>query len=265
MGRGLVGDDVDGRVARAAAAGRPRRRCRAARWTAAGRLSRPRWPADGVVDVVGLVVEVAVLDAAGDPGLVAVHADRHAAVHGDGQRLGAAHAAQAGGQRDRARPACRRTAWPRRRRTSRRCPAGCPGCRCRSRSPRSSGRTWSARAASRRRNSSQVAHCGTRLELAMSTRGAHSWVRNTPTGLPDWTSRVSSSSRSCSVAMIAVEGVPAAGGAAGAAVDDELVGVFGHLGVEVVHQHAHRALGGPALAAALGAAGRADRVPCSAS
>ena len=51
-------------------------------------------------------------------------------------------------------------------------------------------------AASRRRNSSQLAHWGTRLELAMSTRGAHSWVRNTPTGLPDWTSRVSSPSRS---------------------------------------------------------------------
>ena len=27
----------------------------------------------------------------------------------------------------------------------------------------------------------------------MSTRGAHSWVRKTPTGLPDWTSIVSSS------------------------------------------------------------------------
>ena len=26
----------------------------------------------------------------------------------------------------------------------------------------------------------------------MSTRGAPSWVRTTPTGLPDWTSRVSS-------------------------------------------------------------------------
>ena len=33
---------------------------------------------------------------------------------------------------------------------------------------------------------------GTRLEFAISTRGAHSWVRNTPTGLPDWTSSVSS-------------------------------------------------------------------------
>ncbi len=58
-------------------------------------------------------------------------------------------------------------------------------------------------AASRRRNSSQVAHCGTRLELAIRTRGAHSWVRKTPTGLPDWTSSVSSSPRSRSEATMA--------------------------------------------------------------
>ena len=37
----------------------------------------------------------------------------------------------------------------------------------------------------------------------MSTRGAHSWVRITPTGLPDWTSSVSSSRKSCSDATIA--------------------------------------------------------------
>src|ERR1035438_5785498 len=39
--------------------------------------------------------------------------------------------------------------------------------------------------ASKRRNSSQVAHCGTRLAFAIRIRGAHSWVRKTPTGLPD--------------------------------------------------------------------------------
>jgi hypothetical protein len=41
------------------------------------------------------------------------------------------------------------------------------------------------------------------LELAISTRGAHSWVRMTPTGLPDWTSIVSSSRSSVSVRTIA--------------------------------------------------------------
>jgi Bacterial protein of unknown function (DUF899) len=42
-----------------------------------------------------------------------------------------------------------------------------------------------AGAATPRCGHSQVAQCGTRLELAISTRGASRWVRNTPTGLPD--------------------------------------------------------------------------------
>ncbi len=56
---------------------------------------------------------------------------------------------------------------------------------------------------SKRRNSSQLPHSGTRLLLASSTRGAHSWVRNTPTGLPDCTSIVSSAFKVVSVRAIA--------------------------------------------------------------
>jgi hypothetical protein len=59
-------------------------------------------PADRVVDAGGLLVQVAALDPAGDPGLVALDADDHAAVHGHGQRLRPAHAAEPAGQRDRA-------------------------------------------------------------------------------------------------------------------------------------------------------------------
>jgi hypothetical protein len=54
--------------------------------------------------------------------------------------------------------------------------------------------------------------------------------------------------------------VPAPGGAAGAAVHDELVGMFGHLGVEIVHQHAHRALLGPALTGSLSTARSTHRL-----
>ena len=53
------------------------------------------------VQGVGPHVQVAVLDAALDGARVAVDADRDAVVHGDGERLGAAHAAEPGGQGDR--------------------------------------------------------------------------------------------------------------------------------------------------------------------
>ena len=45
-----------------------------------------------------------------------------------------------------------------------------------------------------RRNSSHVAHAGTSMAFVMRTRGASGCDRKTPTGLPDWTSRVSSPS-----------------------------------------------------------------------
>ena len=54
-----------------------------------------------------------------------------------------------------------------------------------------------------------------------------------------------------------VEGLPVARRLAGAAVDDQVLGTFGDLGVEVVHQHAHRGLLLPALAAQLCASRRA--------
>src|SRR5512146_3190801 len=50
---------------------------------------------------------------------------------------------------------------------------------------------------------SHVAQCGTRFELAISTLGASRCVLNTATGLPDWTSSVSSSSRFFSDSRIA--------------------------------------------------------------
>jgi hypothetical protein len=56
----------------------------------------------------------------------------------------------------------------------------------------------------------------------------------------------------------AIEAVPIARGAADAAIDHQLVGFFSDLGVEIVHQHAERRLGQPALGADRGAARRAD-------
>ena len=56
----------------------------------------------------------------------------------------------------------------------------------------------------------------------------------------------------------AVEIFPRAGGAADAAIDDQLVRVLGHIGIEIVHQHAQRCFRQPAPGADLGAARRAD-------
>ncbi len=132
----------------APARARPRRRCRPARSTrrrpaaAASRAQRQR-----LVEVGRDAVEVARLDAASHALGVDLDAERHAVVHRHRQRLRAAHAAQAGGEHDAPARACPRSAGAPARRTSRRCPAGCPGCRCRSTSRRSSGRTSSGRPA----------------------------------------------------------------------------------------------------------------------
>ena len=92
----------------------------------------------------------------------------------------------------------------------------------------------------------------------MSTRGASAWVRNTPTGLPDWTSSVSSPSRRRKRRDDAVERLPVARRPPDAAIDDELARPFGDVGVEIVHEHAQRRFGQPALGAELGSAGAAD-------
>ncbi len=158
-----------------------------------------------------------------------------------------------------ARAGCRRSAAERTRRASRRCPGECPGCRCRSTSRRSSGRTWSApgpRAGETRPPSPSAAPAASwRSAPAAPRRGCG----NTATGLPDWTSRVSSSPSRRSVATMASNERPVAGRLARAAVDHQVVGPLGHLGVEVVHQHAQRRLLLPAAAAELEAPRGADR------
>ena len=49
---------------------------------------------------------------------------------------------------------------------------------------------------------SHVAHLGTNCELEMSTRGESLWVFKMPTGLPLWTSNVSSFSSTFNAAMM---------------------------------------------------------------
>ncbi len=53
-------------------------------------------------------------------------------------------------------------------------------------------------------------------------------------------------------------GPPVAGGLADAAVDHQVLRPLGHLGIEVVHQHAQRGFGQPAAAGEVGPARRSD-------
>src|SRR4029453_3426093 len=114
-------------------------------------------------------------------------------------------------------------------------------------------------AASSSRNWSQVAHSGTSRELASSTLGAKLWVRNTPTGLPDWTSRGSSSpSRRRGATTRAKAPRPRAA----PAVHAQVVGPLGDLGVEVVAEHPQGGLLLPAPAGQRRPPGGADD-PCA--
>ena len=147
VGGGLVGDEVEplagrgpgGLDLRGVADERDRGRV-----AIAGRRARP---VERLRRVVGEQVDVADLEAAPRARLVDLDGEADALVHRHGERLGAAHPAEAGGQGHASRAASRRNAGGPPRRRSRRCPAGCPGSRCRSTSPRSSGRTSSARPA----------------------------------------------------------------------------------------------------------------------
>ena len=144
VGAGLVGDDVDrqrGLEQRRQGLGRvgaDRHRERASL------LARDIAAPDRGVERLGDLVDVAGVEAPLDARGIDVDAERDAAAHGHRERLGAAHAAEPRGHHEAAAAGCRRTASappPRRSRTS---PAGCPGCRCRSTTPRSSARTSSA-------------------------------------------------------------------------------------------------------------------------
>ena len=147
----------------------PRRR------RAAARAQRERLRRVG-----GQSVDVADLEPSACSRIVDLDRQADPLVHGHGQGLCAAHPAEPGREDHRARAACPRNAAGRLRRTSRRCPAGSPASRCRSTSPAVIWPYIIRPARSSSRKSSQVAHLPTRLELAMSTRGAHGWVRTTP-------------------------------------------------------------------------------------
>ena len=115
-----------------------------------------------------------------------------------------------------------------------------------------------ARRARARGTCSQVAHFGTSIEFAIRTRGA--------IGVgPEDADRLA---RLDEQRLVVAEGpqrphdrverLPGPRGLARPAVDDEVLGTLGDLGVEVVHEHPQRGLLRPRPARELGAAGRSD-------
>ena len=266
MRRGLVGDDVDerpspsrsARGAAPAARAAPRRRCRAGRSTAAPALvAGLQRQLDRVVEVAGLDVEVAGLEPAVDAVLVALDADRDAVVHGHRERLRAAHAAEAGGHGDGAgeRPA---EALVRDR------GEGLEGALQDALGADVDPRAGRHLAVHRQPEVLEPAELlpvgpvadevGVGDQHARRPRvGAHHADRLA--GLHEQRLVV------LEVAQGADDGVvrlPAARRLAGAAVDDEVLGALGVVGVEVVHQHPQRRLGLPRLRGQLGAGGGVD-------
>ena len=215
-------------------------------------------PGQRVVEVVGGHVEVAGLQTAPDPVGVDLDHDRHAAVHRHRQRLGAPHTPQPGRDRDRAGQAPAEAAF------------GDDG-------EAFVGALQDALGADvdpRPRGHLAVHGQPQRLEAPELLPGR---PVGHEVGIGDQHPRrplVRAEHRHrlarlheqrlvvLEPAQAGDDGVerrPAARRPPRPPVDDQVLGALGHLGVEVVHQHPQRGLLGPALAAALGAAGRPDR------
>ena len=158
----------------------------------AGRVWRRRQRRDGVVEVVGHLVEVAVLDPAPSRRSSTSTTRQTPPFIVTASGWAPPMPPQPAGERSACRPASRRNASPRPRRSLVGALQDALGADV---DPRAGGHLAVHGQAellepAELRPGGPVA---TRLELAISTRGAHSWVRRTPTGRPDWTSRVSSS------------------------------------------------------------------------
>ena len=258
VGRGLVGDDVDG-----GAAGQEAREdvggvAEQADGQGLALVAGFCGASERVVYVARLLVQVAELDPPADAGLVALDADDHAAIHRHGQRLGTAHASQPRGQGDRA---LERSAESFGRYRGEGLVGALQDALGADVDPRARGHLAVHGQAERLQAAELLPGGPLRDEVGVGDEDP----RCPLVGSQD-THGLAGLDQEGLVVLELFErphdggvGVPAAGGAAGATVDDELLGVFGNLGVEVVHQHAHRGFLRPSLAGYVRASGCADR------
>ena len=219
-------------------------------------------PAHRVGRVLGPLVQVAVLDPAVDPGRVAVDADRHAAVHRHRERLGTAHPAQPGGQRDRAGQAA---AEPLGRDRGERLVGALQDALGADVDPRA-GRHLAEHGQPERLEAPELLPGG---PLRDQQRVGDQHPRRPLVRAHDADRLARLDQQGLVAAQVAqrrndpVERVPAARRPAGPAVHDELVRVLGDLGVQVVHQHPQRGLLRPPFARQGSAAGGTDRARAS--
>ncbi len=210
-----------------------------------------------LVEVVGQLVDVAGVEAASSPGLVDLDDEGGALVHRDGERLRAAHPAQAGGERHRAGQGATEV-------LAGRLGEGLVGALDdalrRDVDPRAGGHL----AVHRQAGALELAELLPRRPVRHEVGVGDEDTRHVRRGA-EHADRLAGLDEQGLVVLEAlelgddgVERLPAAGGAPGSAVHDEVVGVLRHLGVEVVHEHAQGGFLLPALAGELGAAGGAN-------
>ena len=257
MGGGLVGHEVE-----ALAGGGPRgldlggvadERDRDG-LAAGGRRPRPGQRLGGIPRQA---VHVAHLEPALGAGLVDLDDEAHPVVHGHGQRLGAAHPAEPGRERDGAAQG----------------PAEMLARRLGERLERALQDALGPDVDPRARGHLPVHHQAGPLELAEVVPGrpladqvrvGDQHARRPLVGAQDPDRLAALDQERLVVGEGAqltddrIERVPAPRGSSRPAVDDEVVRVLGDLGIQVVHEHPERGFLGPAATGELGAAGRSD-------
>jgi hypothetical protein len=261
VGRGLVGEEVGDHVAAVQLGddvGGVPHQAHAERLALRLRLEHQL---QSFVQVAGQAVAVAGVHAALDPGLVDLHPQEGAAVHGGGQGLRAAHAAQARGHHQAPGEVAAEVLAGR---LGERLVGALQDALRADVDPRAGGHL-PVHGESQRLQAAELVPGGpARHQVGVGDEHARRLLVRA-----EHAHRLPALHQHRLVVLQAAQGVddgvvavPVARRLARPAVDDELLGLLGHLGIEVVHEHPEGGLLVPALAGELGAARGADRLGC---
>ncbi len=212
---------------------------------------------DRGVEAVDLDIEVPVVDALREPLAAHLRHQADAFVHGDGQRLGTAHAAAARGHVERALERASEV-------LASALGEGLVGplqdALRADVDPAARGHLSEHHEAARR----EIVEVLLRRPVRHEVRVGDHHARRVGVGAdhPDRLARLDEQrlvgAEFAKALDDRIEGLPRACGLAAAAVDDEVLRPLRDLGVEVVHEHPHRGLGGPGAAGLLRSSGRSN-------